>query len=221
MLHILYKNNQIIACNKPPGLAVQPDKTGDPDFLTQVETYCKHPLHVVNRLDRPVSGVMLFAKSKSAMTTLTEQFRQRSVEKTYLAVVQQAPPHPAGDLHHFLRKNEGKNIVVAHDSPQPGTEPATLHYRLLASTDRYHLLRIEMQTGRHHQIRAQLAAIGCPIKGDVKYGARRSNTDRSIHLHAWRLTFDHPVSGERVLLEAPLPDEVLWKAFAESTLTAG
>lgn len=213
MLQVLYKNNQLIACDKPSGITVHPDKTGDAAFLEQVEAYCKHPVHVVNRLDRPVSGIMLFAKSKSAMTALTEQFRQRSVRKQYLAVVQQAPAQPEGHLVHYLKKNEAKNTAVAYDTEQPGTERAELHYRLLSSSERYHLLLIEMHTGRHHQVRAQLAAIGCPIKGDVKYGFRRSNPDRSIHLHAWRIEFEHPVSGERVALEAPPPADPLWAAL--------
>lgn len=216
MLQVLYKNNQLIACNKPPGLAVQPDKTGDPTFLSQVEAYCKHPLHVVHRLDRPVSGLILFAKSKSAMTAMTEQFRQRKVKKEYLAVVQQAPPAPDGTLVHFLKKNEAKNLATAFAEEQPGTERSELRYRTLGSSERYHLLHIEMITGRHHQIRAQLAAIGCPIRGDVKYGFRRSNPDRSIHLHAWRLAFDHPVSGERVALEVAPPEEAVWQIFVEA-----
>lgn len=214
MLDILYKDHQLIALNKPPGIAAQPDKTGDPTFLEQAEAYCKQPLHVVHRLDRPASGLILYAKTKTAMTALTEQLRSRTVEKTYLVVVQQAPPEPEGTLVHFLRKNEAKNISVAETKESPGTERAELHYRLAGSSDRYHLLEIQLISGRHHQIRVQLAAIGCPIKGDVKYGFRRSNRDRSIHLHAWRLAFDHPVSGERIRLEAGLPGEdPVWAAL--------
>jgi len=220
MLEVLYKNNQLIACNKPAGIAVQPDKTGDLTFLHQAETYCKHPLHVIHRLDRPVSGLILFAKSKSAMTTMTDQFRKHSVQKEYLAVVQQRPPETEGTLIHFLRKNEAKNLAVAFLSEQPGTERSELRYRLLGSSERYHLLHIQMITGRHHQIRAQLAAIGCPIKGDVKYGFRRSNPDRSILLHAWRLAFDHPVSGERVQLEAPVPEAFQWDNFFPASTPA-
>lgn len=214
MLDILYKDHQLIALNKPPGIAVLPDKTGDTAFQKLVEIYCKQPLHAVHRLDRPASGIMLFAKSKSAMTALTEQFRSRSVEKTYLAVVQNLPPQPEGTLVHFVRKNEVKNLTSTFIKEQPGTERAELSYRLLGSSERYHLLEIQLITGRHHQIRAQLAAIGCPVKGDVKYGFRRSNRDRSIHLHAWRLAFVHPVSGERIQLTATPPDDPVWNALS-------
>ncbi len=215
MLDVLIKNNQFIALNKPPGIAVQPDKTGDPTFLEQAEAYCKHPLQVVHRIDRPVSGIILFAKSKAAMTALSRQFQARTVSKEYLAVVQQLPPEPEATLLHFLRKQSGKNTVMAFTGESAGTERAELHYRVLGSSERYHLLHIQLLTGRHHQIRSQLAAIGCPIKGDVKYGFRRNNPDRSIHLHAWRLAFDHPVNGNRIQLEAVLPDEPVWRAFQE------
>lgn len=214
MLDILYKDNQLIVLNKPPGIAVQDDKTGDTPFLAMAEAYCKHPLHPVHRLDRPASGIVLFAKSESAMTNLTAQFRNRTVEKTYLAVVQNLPPETEALLVHFLRKNEAKNLTVAFSDPRPGAERAEMHYRVAGSSERYHLLEIQLITGRHHQIRAQLATIGCPIKGDVKYGFRRGNRDRSIHLHAWKLAFDHPVSGERISLEAPPPQtDAVWKAF--------
>ncbi|HRI62192.1 MAG TPA: RluA family pseudouridine synthase [Saprospiraceae bacterium] len=213
MLDILYKDHQIIALNKAPGIAVQPDKTGDVTLQAQAEAYCRQPLHLAHRLDRPVSGVVVYAKTKTAMTALTEQFRSRAVEKTYLAVVQNLPPEPEGTLIHFLRKNEAKNISIVASESDAGAERAELHYRLLGSSERYHLLEIQLITGRHHQIRAQLAAIGCPVKGDVKYGFRRSNRDRSLHLHAWKLAFDHPVSGERVQLEAKLPEDPVWQAF--------
>ncbi|MBV6438438.1 MAG: RluA family pseudouridine synthase [Haliscomenobacteraceae bacterium CHB4] len=213
MLDILYKDHQIIALNKLPGIAVQPDKTGDVALQAQAEAYCRQPLHLVHRLDRPVSGIVVFAKTKSAMTALTEQFRSRSVEKTYLAVVQNLPLEPEGILVHFLRKNETKNISIVASESDAGVERAELRYRHASSSERYHLLEIQLITGRHHQIRAQLAAIGCPIKGDVKYGFRRSNRDRSIHLHAWRLAFDHPVSGDRIRLEASLPEDPVWQAF--------
>lgn len=213
MLDILYKDHQIIALNKAPGIAVQPDKTGDVTLQAQAEAYCRQPLHLAHRLDRPVSGVVVYAKTKTAMTALTEQFRGRTVEKTYLAVVQNLPPEPEGVLVHFLRKNEAKNISIVAAESDAGAERAELHYRLLGSSERYHLLEIQLITGRHHQIRAQLAAIGCPVKGDVKYGFRRSNRDRSLHLHAWKLAFDHPVSGERIQLEAKLPEDPVWQAF--------
>ncbi len=214
MLDILYKDHQLFAVNKPAGVPVQADKTGDATLQAQAEAYCKQPLHAVHRLDRPVSGVALFAKTKSAMTDLTEQFRGRTVEKIYLAVVQNPPPEQEGTLVHFLQKNEAKNISRVFPTEQPGTEKAEIRYRVLRSSDRYHLLEVVLVTGRHHQIRAQLAAIGCPVKGDVKYGFRRGNKDRSIHLHAWRLAFDHPVSGERISLAAAVPEgDVVWQAL--------
>ncbi len=214
MLDILYKDHQLIALNKAPGIAVQPDKTGDVALQAQAEAYCHQPLHLAHRLDRPVSGVVVFAKTKTAMTALTEQFRSRTVEKTYLAVVQTLPAEPEATLVHYLRKNEAKNISIVASESDADVERAELHYRLLGSSERYHLLEIQLITGRHHQIRAQLAAIGCPVKGDVKYGFRRSNRDRSIHLHAWKLAFDHPVSGERIQLEAKPPaTDPVWQAF--------
>ncbi len=213
MLNILLHNDLFIACNKPPGIASQPDKTGDETLLDQAEKRCHRTLHPVNRLDRPVSGIALFAKTKAVMTMLTEQFRDRSVEKVYLAVVQNPPPQTEGVLVHFLQQNQLKNITTAHLEEQPTWERAELQYKLIGKSDRYFLLEIHPITGKHHQIRAQLAAIGCPIKGDVKYGARRGNTDRSIHLHSWKLTFEHPLSGERLSLEAPLPEDVIWKAM--------
>lgn len=215
MLDILLKNNQLIAVNKPAGLPVQSDKTGDTALQKLAETYCKHPLHLVNRLDRPASGVVIFAKSPAAMTALTAQFSERKVEKTYLAVVKNQPPAERGTLRHFIQKDGAKNISKAFADERPDSELAELEYETIAQSDTYFLLKINLLTGRHHQIRAQLAAIGCPVKGDVKYGFRRSNADRSIHLHAWRLKFQHPVSDEMVDLVAPLPDENLWNFFKE------
>ena len=202
-------------------MAVQADQTGDPSFLHLAEAYCQHPLLLLHRLDRPVSGVVIFAKTKTAAASLSAQFRDRTVEKEYLAVVQNPPPAETATLVHFLRKNAAKNITAAYPDEQPGSERGELRYRLIGSSERYHLLHIQLITGRHHQIRAQLAAIGCPIKGDVKYGARRANRDRSIHLHAWRLAFDHPVSGERVQLQAPLPaGDPVWEAFRSFTASS-
>jgi 23S rRNA pseudouridine1911/1915/1917 synthase len=149
------------------------------------------------------------------MTALTEQFKNREISKEYLAIVGQLPPQQEGTLVHFLRKNEAKNISVAYAEETPGAERAELKYRVLGSSDRYHLLHIQLLTGRHHQIRAQLSAIGCPIRGDVKYGFKRANKNRSIDLHAWKLSFEHPHSGETLSVTAPLPDEVVWKAFGE------
>ncbi|MEY4203965.1 MAG: hypothetical protein RL013_1668 [Bacteroidota bacterium] len=219
-LNVLINNDLFIACNKAPGMATQPDKTGDECLLDLVEVRCKRPVHAVNRLDRPVSGIVLFAKTKAIMTELTDQFRHKTVEKVYLAIVQNEPPAQEGTLVHYLQKNQAKNIATAHAEPQAGAERAELNYKVIGKTDRYFLLEIHPVSGKHHQIRAQLAAIDCPIKGDVKYGARRSNPDRSIHLHAWKLTFEHPRNGMPVELVADVPDEPLWKsamAIAENT----
>ncbi|MBL7828315.1 MAG: RNA pseudouridine synthase [Saprospiraceae bacterium] len=213
MLDVLINNDLFIACNKAPGMAAQPDKTGDDSLLDLAEKRCKRPLHPVNRLDRPVSGIALFAKTRAVMTDLTDQFRHRSVEKVYLAVVQNEPPEAQGKLVHFLQKNQSKNTTVAHPDERPGAERAELDYKLIGKSDRYFLLEIHPVSGKHHQIRAQLAAINCPIKGDVKYGARRSNADRSIHLHAWKLTFAHPRSGAPIELVAAPPKDVIWDAL--------
>ncbi len=213
-MDILLKNNQLLVANKPAGIPVQDDPTGDASFLQMAEAYCHHPLFVVHRLDRPVSGVTVFAKTKTAAASLNAQLQARTVEKEYLAVVQNPPPDQEGTLVHYIRKNAAKNLATAYPDDKPGSERAEMRYRLLGSSERYHLLHIVLITGRHHQIRAQLAAIGCPVKGDVKYGARRSNKDRSIHLHAWRMAFDHPVSGERIHITATPPaDDPVWKAF--------
>lgn len=213
---VLYKNNQLIAFNKPAGLPVQEDKTGDRALINLGEIYCKSKLHLVHRLDRPASGVTLFAKTNGALVSLNEQFRQRQVEKTYLAAVQEKPPKDEDTLAHFLKKDGRTNRALAYGQEQPGSKKAELAYRYLGSTDHYHLLEVRLHSGRHHQIRAQLAAIGCPIKGDVKYGARRGNPGRSIHLHAWKLRFLHPVSGEWEEVVAPLPEgDPVWKALLE------
>ncbi len=209
---VVLKNNQFIAFNKPPGLAVQPDKTGDKSLLQLAEIYCKSRLYLVHRLDRPISGIMVFAKTKSCATALSEQFQQRSVRKTYLAVVKDAPPQTEGTLKGNLEKDERRNR--SRMTEETDGEPAEMKYRVLGSSDNYTLLEVELITGKHHQIRAQLAAIGCPVKGDVKYGARRSNKDRSIHLHSWKLAFTHPVSGEKVEMTGALPEDPLWEAFA-------
>lgn len=226
---VIAKNNQFIAFNKPAGLPVQADKTGDKPLLQLAEIYTKSKLFLVHRLDRPATGVVVFAKTKTMVGSLGDQFKERSVRKTYLAVVKDLPKEQEGTLRHFLQKNEKANRTGVKDGtatsgkatgneaasdPKGAGDLSELHYRVLASSDNYHLLEVQLITGRHHQIRAQLAAIGCPIKGDVKYGARRGNTDRSIHLHAWKLAFRHPISGEQVELTAPLPNDPVWNALA-------
>jgi 23S rRNA pseudouridine1911/1915/1917 synthase len=212
---VLYKNNQLMAFNKPAMLPVQPDKTGDKSLLELAEMYAHAKLHLVHRIDRPASGVVLFAKNTTALAALHEQFRQRTIQKTYLAVVQQLPPAESGTLRHYLIKEGRSNRTRIVEAELPGAQESVLEYRLLASSDRYHLLEITLITGRHHQIRAQLAAAGCPIKGDTKYGFKRSNPGGRIHLHAWKLSFTHPVSGEVVVVQAPLPTgDVVWDYFS-------
>lgn len=210
---ILYKNNQIIAYNKPAGLPVQSDKTGDQNLLNIVKAFAKKSISVVHRIDRPASGVVLFAKTPVALAALNLQFQERSIQKTYLAIVKNKPPKNADTLIHFLQKNQKQNRSVAYNKEIAHSKKATLNYKLLASSDNYHLLEIDLLSGRHHQIRAQLAAIDCPIKGDAKYGFKRGNADRSIHLHAWKVQFKHPVSGELETVVAPIPDDSLWQFF--------
>lgn len=212
--HILYKNNQLIAFDKPAGIPVQPDLTKDISLADLANIYAKVPVFACHRIDRPASGIVLFAKNKKALAAVNEQFRNQSVSKTYLAVVQSPPPHEQGTLTHHLRTQRSNKSLVFNE-PEKDTKVARLTYKLIAASDRYHLLEIELLTGRQHQIRAQLAAIGCFIKGDVKYGARRGNKDRSIHLHSWKMGFDHPVTKERVQLETPWPEGVIWNAMAK------
>ena len=210
---LLYKNNQLIAFNKPSGIPIQPDKTATKSLQDLGEIYDKSNLFIIHRIDRPASGVVVLAKSKKGLARMNAQFQERTIKKTYLAVVKNTPEKAEGQLVHYLRKNEKANKTQVFEEPVKGGKKAILNYKVLSKSDNYTLLEIDLETGRHHQIRAQLAAIGSPIKGDVKYGARRSNKDRSIHLHAWKMVFVHPVTKERVSLQADLPEEVVWQAF--------
>ncbi len=211
---IIQKNNQYIVFNKPAGIPVQEDKTGDKSLLQLAEIYTKNKLHIIHRIDRPASGIMIFAKQKTALVSLNQQFQDRSIQKTYFAVVKNRPQQDQAELIHYLKKNASKNTSKALNKPVDGAKQALLSYQLIDSIDNYHLLKIDLKTGRHHQIRAQLAAIGCPIKGDVKYGFRRGNKDRSIHLHAWKLEFQHPITKEKISLTAPPPlNDSVWGAF--------
>ncbi|MCC6461643.1 MAG: RluA family pseudouridine synthase [Saprospiraceae bacterium] len=212
--NILFQDSQLLILFKPTGMPAQDDQTGNLSALQWAENQCKQTLHLVHRLDRPASGILLLAKSNLAMTQLQQQFQLQAVEKEYLAVVASLPAEPEAQLVHFLQKKADKNRSIAYLTERAHTDRAELRYRVCGSSQRYHLLHIRLLTGRHHQIRAQLTAIGCPIKGDVKYGARRGNRDRSIHLHAWRLAFEHPGSGEWIKLEASLPEgDAVWAAF--------
>ncbi len=212
---ILYKNNQLIALNKPNAIGVQDDLSPEKSLIALAEIYCKSKLQLIHRIDRPASGVILFAKNKKALAHLNKQFQDRSIQKTYLAVVKNKPEQKEGELVNYLIKQSkgNKSVVVKEGVKQ--AKLAKLHYKLLGANDNYFLLEIQLLTGRHHQIRAQLAAIDCTIKGDVKYGFRRKNHDRSIHLHAWKLQFKHPVTSETVDIECPLPDEVVWNSFKD------
>ena len=208
---VCFKNNQLIAFNKPAGQAVQSKEK--PDFHSMAEHYAKRRLYILHRIDQPATGIVLFARNKSAVVKISTQFKERSIKKTYLAVVDNKPIQEEQTIRHFLKKIQGINKSVIVNAEDKHGEEAILTYKHLASSDRYHLLVIDLHTGRHHQIRAQMAAMGCYIKGDVKYGFRRSNPDRSIHLHAWKMQLQHPVTQEIITIEAPLPEETLWSYF--------
>ena len=224
-MEIIYEDNHIIVVSKRSGEIVQGDKTGDTPLSETVKAYIKEKyakpgavfLGVVHRLDRPVWGLVVFARTSKALTRLNDMFRNGEVHKTYWAIVQQRPEHDEGTLEHWLVRNEKQNKSYAYDRERPQAKKAVLKYRVIGSSERYHLLEIQLLTGRHHQIRCQLAAMGCPIRGDLKYGARRSNPDGSISLLARRVEFIHPVSKEPVSLEAPLPADNLWQSFNIST----
>ena len=219
-MKILYEDNHLIAVRKRVGDIVQGDKTGDVPLSDMVKNFLKDKyqkpgnvyLGVVHRLDRPVSGVVLFSKTSKALPRLNKMFAEhKGVKKTYLAIVVNKPAQPQGTLTHWLTRNEKQNTARAYDREVPGSKKAVLDYRLVAQSERYFLLEIELHTGRHHQIRCQLSKIGCPIRGDLKYGAPRSNPDGGISLHAWRLELEHPVSHQNIVIEAPLPEERLWQ----------
>lgn len=220
-LLVLHEDNHTIVVNKRASDIVQGDKTGDEPLPEVIKRYLKDKYNkpgnvfcgVVHRLDRPTSGALVFARTSKALSRLNAQFRDKSTKKIYWAVVEKMPNQKSGRLSHYLKKNEKQNKSYAHDNEVNGSKHAVLSYTWKASSDKYHLLEIKLETGRHHQIRCQLATIGCIIKGDVKYGARRSNKDASIHLHARHLSFEHPTTKELVTVTAPVPDEPLWLFF--------
>ncbi len=220
-LKIIYEDNHIIAVNKPSGMLVQGDKTGDETLGDVVKKYLKEKyqkpgdvyLGVTHRIDRPVSGVLLFARTSKALTRLNELFKSRDMKKTYWAIVQNRPAKEEDTLTHWLKKNEAKNMSKAFAKETDGALKCILDYKLISSIDNYHLLEINPHTGRHHQIRVQLAAIGSPIKGDLKYGSKRSNKDGSISLHARKINFEHPVKKEPIEIIAEVPEDVVWRAF--------
>ncbi len=223
---ILYEDNHLVVVNKLASEIIQGDKTGDVPLSEEVKLFLKEKyakpgnvfLGVIHRLDRPVSGVVVFAKTGKALSRMNELVKKREMKKTYWAVVKNMPAQREATLNHYLVRNEKKNKSFVSKKNTEGAKEAVLSYRYLASSDQYHLLEIDLHTGRHHQIRAQLAAIGSPIKGDLKYGFPRSNPDASISLHARSVSFVHPVRKEPVKIEAPVPDDPLWKFF-EKTLS--
>jgi 23S rRNA pseudouridine1911/1915/1917 synthase len=218
---ILYEDNHLIIINKQPSEIVQGDKTGDNPLSEIIKAYLKEKYHkpgkvylgVVHRLDRPVSGAIIFARTEKALGRLNKMLREHEISKIYWAIVKNKPPSPEGHLVHYLKKNEERNKSTAYSKETNGTQTAELKYITLATSNSYSLLEVELFSGRHHQIRAQLAAIGCPIKGDVKYGFKRTNPNASIHLHARKLQFIHPVSGKEICIFAPPPEDALWNTF--------
>jgi 23S rRNA pseudouridine1911/1915/1917 synthase len=218
---VVYEDNHLIIVNKSAGEIVQGDKTGDVPLSETVKAYLKEKYQkpgnvfvgVTHRLDRPVSGLVVLAKTSKALSRLNEMFRSSQVRKTYWAIVKRQPPQPEGELTHYLVRNEKQNKSYAYDREVPGSKKAILHYRLIGRSQHYFLLEVDLKTGRHHQIRCQLAKMGCPIKGDLKYGSERSNPDGSICLHARRVSFVHPVSKEEIVAVAPVPPGNLWAGF--------
>ncbi len=216
----MFEDNHLIVVNKRPGDIVQGDKTGDTPLSEVVKEYIAEKynkpgavfLGVVHRLDRPTSGVVVFARTSKALARLNKMFSERETEKIYWAIVKNVPPKTEDTLTHYLKRNPKQNKSYAHIKEVPDSKKAVLHYKLLKKLDNYYLLEIVLETGRHHQIRSQLSAIGCSIKGDLKYGFDRSNADGSIHLHAKKLTFIHPVQKEEIIIEAPTPDDSIWNA---------
>jgi len=219
-LQVLFEDNHLIIVNKRAGDITQGDKTGDKPLNDVVKEYLKEKyqktgnvfLGVVHRLDRPTSGVIIFAKTSKALERLNKMLREKQINKTYWAVVKNKPQKKEDTLVSFLKKNPKNNKSTVFQKEIEGAKKAILHYKILKNLDRYSLLEIQLETGRHHQIRAQLSSIGSPIKGDLKYGFNRSNKDGSIHLHARKIGFTHPVAKENILITAPTPNEVIWKA---------
>jgi 23S rRNA pseudouridine1911/1915/1917 synthase len=219
---VVYEGNHIIVVNKSASEIVQGDKTGDTPLSELVKQYLKEKYNkpgnvfvgVTHRLDRPVSGLVIFAKTSKALTRLNDMFQHGGVKKNYWAIVKNQPKEPEAELVNYLVRNEKQNKSYAYDREVPGSKKAILHYRQIAQSDNYFLLEVDLKTGRHHQIRCQLAKMGCPIKGDLKYGFPRSNPDGSICLHSRRVAFVHPVSKQEIVLEAPVPNDNLWNSFA-------
>lgn len=222
-MKVVYEDNHLIIVFKESGEIVQGDKTGDVPLSETVKAYIKDKYHkpgnvflgVVHRLDRPVAGLVVFARTSKALSRLNEMFRKGEIHKTYWAITKQCPAEAQATLTNWLTRNERQNKSYVYDREVPGAKKSILEYRVIGHSDRYHLLEIRLMTGRHHQIRSQLAHIGCPIKGDLKYGAERSNPDGSISLLSHHVEFVHPVSKETISLDSPLPADRLWQEIAE------
>lgn len=220
---VLYEDNHIIIVNKNTSEIVQGDKTGDKPLSEIVKEWLKEKYNkpgnvfcgVTHRLDRPVSGIVIFAKTSKALSRLNEMFKNKEIKKLYWAIVKQTPKQEEATLIDYLIKNEKQNKSYAYNIEKPNSKKAILHYKLISKSDNYNLLEVDLETGRHHQIRCQLANIRCPIKGDLKYGAERSNPDGGISLHARKVNFIHPVSKELIEVTAPVPNDNLWKSFEE------
>ncbi len=226
---ILFEDNHLIILNKLSSQIIQGDKTGDTPLSELVKIYLKDTyskpgdvfLTVIHRIDRPVSGVVIFAKTDKATHRMARIFQKREIKKTYWAIVKNKPEQESGHLINFLKKNEQQNKSYIYNKEVPGSHRAELKYKLIDSSDSYYLLDVELMTGKHHQIRAQLASISCPVKGDVKYGAQRPNKDISISLHARSVSFIHPVKKEELTVIAPVPDEILWQHFEKNNESKG
>lgn len=222
-MKVIYEDNHIIIVNKACSEIVQGDKTGDITLIDKLKIYIKEKyqkpgnvfLGLVHRLDRPTSGIVIFARTSKALTRMNDLFKNKDIKKVYWVVVDKAPPENVATLVHYLKKNVKQNKSYAFDTQKADTKEASLTYRMAAKSDRYYLLEIELHTGRHHQIRAQLAKIGCYIKGDLKYGFARSNPNGGIHLHARSIEFIHPISKEKINITANPPDDVLWYEFVK------
>lgn len=224
-MEVLYEDNHIIIVNKTPGEIVQGDKTGDKPLVETLKEWIKEKYAkpgnvfcgVVHRLDRPVSGLVVFAKTSKALSRMNEMFRNGEVKKTYWAITRNRPPKQQDTLTHYITTTERNNKSYASTTPKNGAKEAVLSYRLIASSERYHLLEVNLMTGRKHQIRVQLSAIGCTIRGDLKYGDKRSNPDGSISLMARHISFIHPVSGKAIDVTAPVPaNDNLWQAITQN-----
>ena len=221
---VIYEDNHLLIVSKRPGEIVQGDKTGDIPMVESLKLYLKEKynkpgnvfLGLVHRLDRPVGGLVIFAKTSKALSRMTQMFAKGEVQKSYLAIVTDKPHEAQARLTHYLIRNEKQNKSYAYHQERANSKRAELSYRLISSGEHYHLVEVDLHTGRHHQIRCQLSAIGCPIKGDLKYGAKRSNPDGSISLLSYRLRFRHPVSGIDLDIKAPLPNERIWRELGQS-----